>query len=156
MFFLLCFASYECRLSYAIEQIADFPFCFYKVFSTFCPTSAFSELDFNIEAYVHVDESGSFQLRLKAKDVFKVEAVDPGFTTALKFIMNGTYTSTTEHSEKEVMVSLCSEVFLPLSNEVILENTYKTFLEKTRPVPLRTGHIGMGAQTPGMAPQTQE
>ena len=119
--------------------------------STFCPNSAFSNLDFNIEAYVHVDESNPFRVGLKVKDLFKVEAMDPAFTTALKFIVNGRnhfwppYTSTTKHSEKDVMVSLCSEIFLPLSSEVIMEKTYKTFLEKTRPVPLRTDHIGMGS-----------
>ena len=91
-----------------------------------------------------------FRVGLKVKDLFKVEAVDPAFTSALKFIVNGRNhfwppSTSTKHSEKEVMFSLCSNIFLPLSSEVILENTYTTFLEKKRgPVPLQTGHIGMG------------
>jgi hypothetical protein len=106
-------------------------------------------LDFNIEA--HIDDSGLFRVGLKVQDLFKVEAVDPAFTAALKFIVNGRNhfwppSTSTKHSEKEMMVSLCSNIFLPLSSEVILENTYTPFLEKTRgPVPLQTGHIGMGS-----------
>ena len=87
----------------------------------------------------------------KLTDLFKVEAVDPAFTSALKFIVNGRNhfwpppSSSTKHSEKEAMLSLCSDIFLSLSSEVILENTYKIFLEKKRgPVLLQTGHIGMG------------
>ena len=116
--------------------------------STFCPTSAFSELDFNLEA--HKEASGSFRVGLKVEDLFKVEAVDPAFTSALKFIMNSRNhfwppSTSTKQSEKDVLVSLCSNIFLPLSSDVLLENTYTTFLEKKRgPVPLQTGHIGMG------------
>lgn len=96
--------------------------------STFCPTSAFSDLDFNIEA--HVDDHGLFRVGLKVKDLFKVEAVDPAFISALKFIMNGKNhlrppATSTKHSEKgpgakEMMVSLCSNIFLPLSEKDVL------------------------------------
>jgi len=121
---------------------------FYKVSSTFCPSSAFSDLDFNIE--VHIDDSSLFRVGPPVKDLFKVEAVDPAFTSsALEFIVNGrnhfwppSTSTSTKHSEKEMMVSLCSNIFLPLSSEVILENTYQIFLEKKRlPVPLQAGHI---------------
>lgn len=109
--------------------------------STFCPTSAFSDLDLNVEAYQ--DDSDRFKVGLRFTDLFKVEAVDPDFTSALKFIVNGRNhswppsTSTEPNSEKEVMVSLCSNIFLLLSGEVILESTYATFLkQKGGPVPL--------------------
>ncbi len=117
--------------------------------STFCPTSAFSDLDFAVEA--HVDDSGSFRVGLHVKDLFKLDAVDPAFTSALKFIVNGRnhpwppFTTSTKRSEKDVMVSLCSNIFLPLSSEVILESTYATFLMgKDPPVPLQASHIGLG------------
>lgn len=145
-------ASYERQLNYAIEQISDHPFGFYKVSSTFCSSSAFSQLDFEIEAYRC--DSGLRRLKpLTVKDLFKVEAVDPAFTSVLKFIVNGrnhlwppSTSASTKHSEKEVMLSLCSNIFTPLSSEVILEKTYAKFLEKKRgPVPLQTGYIGMGS-----------
>lgn len=122
-------------------------FCFYKVSSTFCPTSAFSDLDFKIEAYT--DDSGNYRVGFKVEDLFKVEAMDPAFTSALKFITNGRNhfwppSTPTKHSEKELMVS-CSNIFLPLCSEVILENTYGTFLTKRKgPEVLQTGNIGMG------------
>ena len=51
----------------------------------------------------------------------------------------------TKRSEKEVVVSLCSNIFLPLCSDVVLEKTYTTFLrEKRVPVPLQTGHNGLG------------
>lgn len=106
-------------------------------------------MDFEIEAYT--DDSGSFRVGLHVDDLFKVEAVDPAFTSALKFIVNGRnhlwppFTTSTKCSEKDVMVSLCREIFWPLSTEVLLESGYRTFLEeKEGPVPLQAAHIGIG------------
>lgn len=86
-------------------------------------------------------------------DLFKVEAVDPEFTSALKFISNAkkhlwpptSLISTKPKTEKNVVVTLCSEIFLRLSKDVTLESTYKSFLAKGPPVPLKAEPIGIGA-----------
>ncbi len=143
-------SQYERGLTFAIKQIEDIRFPFCKVTSPFCPSSAFSQLDFEIEAYVRDDRPSRVGLSLK--ELFKVEAVDPAFDSALKFIVNGKNhiwppftTSTTERSEKDVMVTLC-KILTPLSSEVILEGTYKTHLALEREsVLLSVGDIGIGS-----------
>lgn len=109
-------------------------------------------MDLVIEAYIEADQ---FQVGVSVNDLFKVEAVGPEFTSALKFITSAkkhlwpptslTLTSTKPKREKNVMVTLCSEIFLQLSNEVTLESMYRSFLTKGPPVPLQAGPIGMGA-----------
>ena len=136
--------DHQRSLNFAIEQInTEIAFVLHKVMSTFSPLSNFSALDLRLAA--HVAEG---QVGLRVKDLFKVEAVNSG-TSALEFIAQSRRKSwpplnpsTTKSKETDVKLSLCTQIFVPLCSEVLLESRYTSILKRHR---LPELHIGLGS-----------
>ena len=90
-------------------------------------------------------------MAIRVKDLFKVEAVNSG-TSALEFIAHSRkkiwppfYPSTTKPKETDIMISLSTQIFVPLCSEVLLESRYATILERHRLPELQVGDIGLGS-----------
>ena len=139
---------FERSLNLAIDQLnKEVPFILHKVSSDFCSHSSFSAVDFHLAAHA----PGACQVALPVKDLFKVEEVaNPAFTSALEFIANSRshmwplFTTSANLRETEVMVRICSQILVPLSSEVVLENRYRSILARKR-TPVQAGDIGLGS-----------
>ena len=139
------------KLHFTLERInAEIPFAFHYVTSDFCPSSSFSTVDLQLA----VHNNGLGQYALNFNTLFKVD-VEPQHAEALKFIHRSRShpwppfhpDPNFKQSEKSIMLSICSEILLPLCREVILEKTYQADLSKW---PMITGlecsDIGMGSK----------
>ena len=137
-------------LNFAIEQInSEIAFVLHKVTSDFSSLSSFSTLDLRLAA--HVNDAQQGQMAIRVKDLFKVEAVNSG-TSALEFIAHSrkkiwppVYPSTTKPKETDIMISLSTQIFVPLCSEVLLESRYATILERHRLPELQVGDSGLGS-----------
>ena len=143
-------AQHQRSLHFTIEQInSEIAFVAHKVTNNFSTFSSFSALDLRLVAHVYVNEtSEQRRVGIRVKDLFKVEAVSD--TSALEFIAHSRRKIwppfnpyPTKRKEKEVMLSLCKEIFVPLCNEVILETRYTSRISQTPE--LQVGDIGLGS-----------
>ena len=148
------FQKYERSLRYALETLNDeIHFVLHYVSSKFFSKCSLSALKFKLAAYT--DAVSQNQLTVTVNDLFKVEAKPENFE-ALKFIhqsrrhlwppFKSTHTtySISKQSEKDVMLSISSEILVPLCREVILEKRYRDVLKGQVSV-LTFGEIGMGS-----------
>ena len=142
--FLSSATEHQRSLYLAIEEInSKKAFVFHKVTSKFCSMSSFSTLDLCLAAHTN----NAQQVALHVKDLFKVEGVN---SPALEFIAHSRrkiwppfYPFTTKRKESDVMISLSSNVFVPLCSEVLLESRYAARILSMPE--LQAGDIGLGS-----------
>lgn len=125
--------NHQPSLYFAIERINnEIAFVPHKVTSDFSPLSSFSASDLHLAAYLN--DSHSTQVGIRVKDLCTVELVHVG-TSELEFIahsrrklwppFNPYNTKRPKRMEKDIMVDLCKNIFMPLCREVLLESGYR-------------------------------
>ena len=131
------------------------PFYFCKLSTDFCEVSSFSRCEFRLALH----KVGDASVAINFKDLFKVDPKPEDVDDAVKFIhqckkkewpcshlYNCVHKSPNfKESEKSIMIDVCSNILVPLCNEVILEQRYREALVRMpHPSILTCGDIGLG------------
>ena len=127
-------------------------FFFFRVGTTFCPSSTFSEVDLKL---VPIATSEGHKIVVNAKHIFAFDRLEakPEYAEAFKYIKNCKSKPWPPHSltsTKEVVIALCQHLLVPLSrpDTVLLERGYTSFLSVLGPERegLKTANLGMGSR----------
>ena len=130
--------------------VGDIPFEIYKVTTTFNPTSSLSKVDLTLDVY---EETSNMSYVIRARDLFELDMLEnkPENQQVFEFITNSRSKPwpplmPKDFIEKDVMVAVCQNIFVPLSsrcNEVVLEKGYRKLVSESG-LGLETDEIGMG------------
>ena len=134
------------------------PFFVCKLNPQFCEVSSFSRCDFRL-GWHKVGKADSPSVAISFQDLFKVDPKPEDVDDVVKFIhrckqkewpcrhfLNCVHKSPDfKESEKTVVIDVCSNILVPLCNEVILERRYRENLARMlHPSTLTYGDIGLG------------
>ena len=139
---------------------ASFFIC--KVSTDFCDVSSFSRCEFRLTRHKEAGnaDADAPSIVIRFEDLFKVDPKPEDVDDAVKFIhrckqkewpcdhlLNCVHKMPDfKESEKSILIDVCSDILVPLCNEVILERKYREDLAKMpqHPSTLTYGNIGLG------------
>ena len=122
-------------------------FVFHYVDSEFYSKATFSNLKFSLRVYT----AGGTKAAVRPSTLFTVTPPSEDHFEALKFLNScrsrpwPPYPRPSKPSEKDVLVELACQIFLPLGREVVLEKRYYGLL-RDKPIPgVSAADLGMGS-----------
>ena len=136
------------NVDYALSTLDDeVLFVFHYVDSDFYSKATFSNLTFSLRVYT----AGGTKAAVRPSTLFTFTPPSEDHFEALKFLNScrsrpwPPYPWPSKPSEKDVMLALASDIFLPLGRDVVLEKRYNGLL-LDKPIPgVSAADLGMGS-----------